>query len=209
MNWTEVYMPSQSVYEQNAVADESIRLVRALRHLNRLLPLKYRQAGLAPPLAGVHRAILRSFAERGRPLTRAEIGDLLGGESVALEALTELGSKDLVVLNSAAVKDPDTSKVMILDPAAVEIVGAYPFSVPPTAYVVSLFGHDVFAMCALDALSIAAMFNTETRISSKCHATGEPVRIRQHGMEILEVSPATTQFGVRWHKGSNTAAHGL
>ena len=56
-----------------SATSESIRLLRALRHLNQLLPLKYRQAALPAELRAVHRGILYSFAERGRPLTRAEL----------------------------------------------------------------------------------------------------------------------------------------
>jgi mercuric reductase len=192
-----------------SATSESIRLLRALRHLNQLLPLKYRQAALPAELRAVHRGILYSFAERGRPLTRAEIAAMLGSESAAVKALTVLADKDLIVLNSAAGKDPATFEVVIHDPANVEIAGAYPFSAVPTKYVVHLMGHDVYAMCALDAMSIAAMFDTETHITAKCIATGAPVHMHQRGNEILSVEPATTRFGVRWQKGSATAAHGL
>ena len=205
-------MAQQAIFEQNVESEigESIRLLRALRHLNELLPFKYRQASLQPQFVDVHRSILRSYAERGHPLTRTEIEALLGDGESALNALVALGSKDLVVLNSAAGKAPGTHNVVVNDPDAVEVVGAYPFSTTPKAYVVNLFGHDVFAMCALDALSIAPMFQTETRIMSKCHLTGDPIRIHQRGMQILEVSPPTgVRLGIRWQKGSNTAAHGL
>ena len=83
---------------------ESVRLLRALRHLNQLLPLKYRQAALPPELVAVHRAILHSFAESGRPLTAADIAVMLGGKNAALRALAVLATNDLVVLNEAAVK---------------------------------------------------------------------------------------------------------
>ncbi|HEX2523027.1 MAG TPA: organomercurial lyase [Terriglobia bacterium] len=204
-------MSPQALLEQNRATgfSESIRLLRALRHLNQLLPLKYRQASLPRSLVEVHRSILRSFAERGRPLTTAEIAAMLGDEASALNALATLASKDLIVLNSAADKHPATHRVVISDPAAVEIVGAYPFSTMPTAHVVNLFGHDIFAMCALDGMSMAPMFGTQTRITSKCHVTGDTVRVHQKGMQILEVSPSTAQFGIRWQKGSAIAAHGL
>jgi hypothetical protein len=205
-------MAPQVLLEQNlgSEVDESIRLLRALRHLNELLPLKYRQASLEPRLVDVHRSILRSFAEHGRPLTLREISARLGDEEPALNALKVLAGKDLIVLNSAAVKDSETQQVIIHDPAAVEVVGSYPFTTEPRAYIVNLFGHDVHAMCALDGLSMAPMFDTETRITSKCHLTGEPIQIRQRGMQILDVSPPTgVRLGIRWHKGSNTAAHGL
>ena len=189
---------------------EGVRLLRALRHLNRVLPLKHRQSTLPKPLAMVHRSILHSLAERGRPLSRAEIAAMLGNERAALNALTVLGSNDLIVLNSAVTKDPVTKRVMINDPAKVEVIGAYPFSTAATSYKVTLFGHEIYAMCALDSLSIAPMFNTETHIESKCHVTGEPIKIRQKGMELLEASPSINiQFGIRWGKADVTAAHGI
>ena len=205
-------MPEQATFEHSTGIEncEGVRLLRALRHLNHILPLKHRQTALQPPLAMVHRSILRSLAERGRPLTRSEIAGILGNEKSALNALAVLGSNDLIVLNSAVTKDPVTKRVIINDPANVEVIGAYPMTTATTPYKVTLFGHDIYAMCALDGLSIAPMFNTETRIESKCHVTGEPIKIRQKGMELFEASPSiNVQFGIRWGKADATAAHGI
>lgn len=41
----------------------------ALQKLNQLLPLAERQAALPAPLTELHRAVLHSFVNRGRPLT--------------------------------------------------------------------------------------------------------------------------------------------
>jgi hypothetical protein len=205
-------MPVQGSAEHTTGIEncEGVRLLRALRHLNHILPLKHRQVTLPAPLAMVHRSILRSLAERGRPLTRAEIAGILGNEKSALNALAVLGSNDLIVLNSAVTKDPVTKRVIIHDPAGVEVVGAYPMTTATTPHKVTLYGHEIFAMCALDGMSIAPMFNTETRIESKCHVTGEPIKIRQKGMELLEASPSVQiQFGIRWQKVAGSAAHGL
>jgi mercuric reductase len=194
--------------KQNEIS-ESVRLLRALRHLDQLLPLKYRQAALPPELVAVHRAILHSFAERGRPLTVADIAVMLGGKNAALRALAVLATNDLVVLNEAAVKDAATHQVAIQDPDKVAIAGAYPFSAVPTGFVVNLFGHDVNAMCGFDSLSIATLFHTETRITAKCKVTGDPIQIRMKEREIIEVSPSRDiRLGVRWQKGA-IAAHGL
>jgi hypothetical protein len=188
---------------------ESVRLLRALKHLNQLLPLKYRQAALPPELVAVHRGILHSFAERGRPLSVAEIAAMLGSRDSALKALAVLATNDLVVLNEAAAKDPVSHQVVIHIPETLEIAGAYPFSAVPTSFVVNLLGHDVYAMCGFDALSMAAMFHTETRITTKCKVTGEPILVHQKEMEILDVQPSRNiRLGVRWQKGA-VAAHGL
>src|ERR1035437_3945221 len=205
-------MPPQSTSVQSTGIEncEGVRLLRALRHLNHILPLKRRQASLPAPLVMIHRSILRSLAERGRPLKRAEIAGMLGNELSALNALAVLGSNDLIVLNSAVTKDPVTKRVIIHDPAGVEVVGAYPMTTATTPHKVTLYGHEIFAMCAFDGLSIAPMFNTETRIESKCHVTGEPIKIHQKGMELLEASPSVeVQFGIRWQKIAGSAAHGI
>lgn len=188
---------------------ESVRLLRALKHLNDLLPLKYRQASLPPELVAVHRGILHSFAERGRPLSVNEIAGMLGSREAALRALAVLATNDLVVLSEAAAKDATTHQVVINKPEAVEVAGAYPFSAVPTGFVVNMFGHDVNAMCGFDSLSIAAMFHTETRISAKCKVTGEPIRIHMNEAGILDVAPSRDiRLGVRWQKGA-VAAHSL
>ena len=205
-------MTVQATTEQTTGIEncEGVRLLRALRHLNHVLPFKHRQASLPAPLKMIHRLLLRSLAEKGRPLKRAEIAGILGSEKSALNALAVLGSNDLIVLNSTVTKDPVTKRVIIQDPAGVEVVGAYPMTTATTPYKVTLFGHDVFAFCALDGLSIAPMFNTETRIESKCRVTGEPIKVHQKSMELLEVSPSiNVQFGVRWGKADVTAAHGI
>jgi mercuric reductase len=172
------------------------RVIRAIQHLNRTLPLKKRQTELPKPIADLHRAILRSFAERGRPLSNSEIAAFLGSDTSAPGALAILGANDLVVLSSG-------------NPANVGITGAYPFTMRETPHKVKVFGQQVHAMCALDALSVAPLFQTETWIESRCHVTGEPVGIHQKGMTILEAILADVQFGVRWQKVEGNAAHGL
>jgi hypothetical protein len=194
---------------QGVEVSEGVRLVRAIRRLDQLLPLKHRQAALPATILSVHRAILRSFAEQGRPLKRQEIAAMLGSEASALNALATLDTNDLIVLNFAAAKDPVSKKTIILDPKAVEVVGAYPFTMDQTPHKVTLFGQEVHSMCAFDGLGVAPMFNTETRIASKCHVTGDPIQVHQKGMEILNVNPPTTWFGIRWQGAAITAAHGL
>lgn len=208
-------MPTLPMVEetQQSEVSESVRLLRALRHLNELLPLKYRQAALPPELVAVHRGILHSFAERGRPLSVAEIAAMLEntsrGRDAALRALAVLATNDLVVLNDAAEKDAATHQVVIRDPETVAVAGAYPFSAVPTGFVVNLFGHDVNAMCGFGALAIAAMFHTETRITAACKVTSEPIRIHMNEQGILDVEPSRSiRLGVRWQKGA-IAAHGL
>jgi len=204
-------MAQQAMLQPAAVSEGSgpERLLEALRHLHSVLPLKRRQESLPPHLRSLHRFILRSLAEQGHPPRRAEIAAMLGSERSALNALAVLGTSDLVVLNSRCTKDAATKRYILEDPEGVEIVGAYPMTTAKTPHEVKVFGQSIHAMCALDALAIAPMFCTETWIESRCHETGNPVRIHQNDMKILEARPAGVYFGIRWQKVEGCAARGL
>lgn len=101
--------------------------------------------------------ILRSFATAGRP-GRAETREAaarLGLE--AEDALATLAREDLVHRGSDA-----------------EITVAYPFSGRANAHHVRFpDGHEVHAMCAIDALGIAPMFEQTIEIRSRDPLTGE------------------------------------
>ena len=113
----------------------------ALQKLNQLLPLAERQAALPAPLTELHRAVLHSFVNRGRPLTRTEIKQQWLGLD-ASQALTRLAGDDLIVLAA------DTQ----------EIIGAYPLTLEETPHHVRVNGHTLRAMCALDALAVSPLF---------------------------------------------------
>jgi hypothetical protein len=106
--------------------------------------------------------ILRGFASEGRPSSgelRAAAGRLgLDAEG----ALATLSREDLV--HRAA------------DGA---ITVAYPFSGRPTAHRVRFpTGHEVDAMCAIDALGIASMFGQRIDVKSRDPVSGKEIRAR-------------------------------
>ena len=105
--------------------------------------------------------ILRRFATRGRPssaATRDAAAELrLDGES----ALGTLAREDLVHLDGGG-----------------EIAVAYPFSGRPTAHRVRFpSGHEAYAMCAIDALGIAPMFDQAIAIASRDPLSGEEIGV--------------------------------
>lgn len=104
--------------------------------------------------------ILRRFATHGRP-TSAEV--LAAGESLGLDALKAvetLAREDLVHLDENG-----------------QVAVAYPFSGRPTAHQVRFQnGHQAHAMCAIDALGIAAMFDQPIEIVSTDPLAGDDVR---------------------------------
>ncbi|MFW5454333.1 alkylmercury lyase family protein [Thioalkalivibrio sulfidiphilus] len=170
-----------------------MNIEQAIERLHSQLPLRDRQQALPTELAEVHRAILRSFIEQGRPLKSQEIAAMVTGGD-ASEALKRLGDDDLVVL----------------DRTGKEAVGAYPMTLSDTPHRVMVAGHSFHAMCALDALSIAPMYDKEVRIESRYHVTGEPVTIVQQGMNIVEAHPSRdVRVGVHWQNPCGAAAHSM
>jgi mercuric reductase len=185
----------------------TVRLARALQRLHDLLPLKERQGSLEKPLVDLHRAILHSIVEKGRSLTRPEIAARLGGEDAAARAVALLGSYDLIVRNPLTVRDSATNTLVVLDAKGGEVVGAYPVTMEETPHKVTVNGNNLYAMCAVDALAVAPMFDAETMVHSSCHVTGTPVVIRQKGKQLLEVSPRDVRIGVLWQRLIDCCAH--
>jgi len=169
-----------------------VDLVAALNKLNRLLPLQARQSQLEPQLRNLHIAILSHFATAGQPLSRDQVAQQLGDADVDA-ALAHLAADDLIVLT------PDRRN----------IEGAYPFTAEHRVHTVLVNGHTVHAMCALDALAIAPMFETATRIDSRCHITDTPVEIHMQGTELLSAMPGDVRVGIHWQSTSGCAAQSL
>jgi hypothetical protein len=115
-----------------------------------------RLATLPAIARATHRTILRAFADTGS----APNPDTLAG-------LELLATHDLIGRT-------DTG----------EIAYAYPFSARPTAHRVRLpGGAQPYAMCAIDALGIPTMLDTDAVITSRDAHSGEPitVTVTDHG----------------------------
>ncbi len=164
----------------------------ALTQLDRVLPLAERQSALIPELVVMHRRILWTLAEQGRMPEPAELQPLLT-QGDLLSALAMLAHEDLIVLNATG-----------------QPTGAYPMTLEPTRHRIQLHGHEIYAMCAIDALAIAPMFDTEVRIDSSCRMTGEAIRIHQRGKVLVSADPGRgIHTGVRWQSPDQCAAHSL
>jgi Alkylmercury lyase len=151
-----------------------------LSSLNDRLPLADRQSGLDERLRRLHREILQSFADTGRP-PRPEPADVR-----ALAAL------DLVVMGEDAV-----------------VTGAYPFTTEPTGHVVALPSASVNAMCSLDAVAVAPVFWTHTTVTSHCVVTGRPITIVQDGDVLVSTDPAAPWLGIGFREVCGTASTSL
>ena len=111
-------------------------------------------------LRAVHQAVLRSFAATGGPPGRDQL-DQAARPYDSSQAVGELAAGDYLCLGQGG-----------------GITAAYPFSPAPTPHKVQISGGAVaYAMCAIDALGIAAMLGTPVQITSADPATGEPVSV--------------------------------
>ena len=149
----------------------------AVDRLNTHLPLGPRQAALDDHLRSVHRSVLHAFANTGAP-PRLDPPDA-----------RKLAALDLLVLGEDAV-----------------VVGAYPFTTAATDHLVILPRGTTNAMCSLDALAIAPVFWSRTRVESRCAVTGVPIVIEQDGDTVLFADPPEPWIGIRWQDPDGHAA---
>lgn len=165
----------------------------AIDRLNSQLPLKARQDQLTPDCKKLHQQVLQTLAQEGRAPSRKELTELAGSDGVDA-CLKRLASDDLVVMDSTA-DNP---------------VGAYPITIEKTPHKITLNGHDINAMCALDAVAVAAMFDTEVQIESRCHVSGTTISILMRGSDVVSASPGPgVTIGIRWQMPSGVAAHSM
>ena len=164
----------------------------AVDRLNSQLPLKARQDQLPPALKKLHQTILMSLIKRGTPPTHEEMAEQVGAVQMT-SALQTLGAKDLLVLNIAGT----------------DVVGAYPITTETTAHQLSIDNRKIYAMCALDAVSVAPMFATEVNITSHCHVSNEPIQIRMYGSDVIKSNPDGVMIGIRWQMPRGIAAHSM
>ena len=102
------------------------KLEKALNRLKSILPLKDRQDACSKQIKELHQQVLRSFVDKGRILTREEMGQHVSNLEDAISVLKE---KDMVVFSDDG--NP---------------VGAYPFTMEEREHVVRVRGHQVHAM---------------------------------------------------------------
>lgn len=113
-------------------------------------------------LRAVQQRVLRAFAATGQPPSAAGLE----------EAAAPYG-----VSGQAVMRQLHAADFLRLDPCGA-ISAAYPFSPAPTRHLVTISGGpQVYAMCAIDALGIAAMLGKTVTISSSEPGTGAPVTV--------------------------------
>jgi hypothetical protein len=124
--------------------------------------------------------ILRRFSE----------GDAVGSDAVEAEA-TRMGLDLTEVRSKLAAED------LVHFDADGSVAVAYPFSGRPTAHRVLIDGHSVYAMCAIDALGIAPMFDRPIVVTSRDPVTEGEINVWLHpdGMATWQPEEAVVVTG--------------
>ncbi|MFI5780845.1 organomercurial lyase [Nocardia sp. NPDC051570] len=132
-----------------------------------------------PVERAVHQAILHGFADRGHPPALVELSETVAGQDVSLtEVLRRLHDADALRLDDEGA-----------------IASAYPFSATPTPHRVQIAGGPtVHAMCAVDALGLAAMLDTDIDITSTDPTTHTPITITMRRQHLTADPPTTVVF---------------
>lgn len=111
----------------------------------------------------VWRTALQLYGASGRA---PSVSDIAGESGIppdrVADILRKLQSHDLVAL------DQISNRVRL----------AYPFTESVTGHRVELNGHFLHALCAIDALGVADMYDTDTAISSPCVQCGKTIHVR-------------------------------
>ncbi|WP_219501286.1 alkylmercury lyase family protein [Nonomuraea ceibae] len=175
-------------------APSVVALREALRHaVDTPIPAALAQAagraglGRVAPVEGglraVHQRVLRAFVETGQPPAQKDLDQAAAPYgSSGSEVMAQLHAADFLRLDHSGV-----------------IVAAYPFSPTPTLHRVQISGGpEVYSMCAIDALGIAAMIGRDVTIHATEPGTGQAITVT--------VSAQGDQ--VEWKPGSAVVFYG-
>ncbi len=166
-----VQRPDWSVVTSAAARDALLA-----RDRSRPGPVAAWSTGLPQPQDGVWRTTIALFAQLGRPPQWAEIAaEAKLGERAVEEILSELEGYDLLAI------DKDRRSISY----------AYPFTALPSAHQVDVHGQRLHTLCAIDALGVGAMCDTDVMIESSCQLCGTAISIEtaHQGTTLRNVQP--------------------
>ena len=123
--------------------------------------------------------MIELFGRLGRPPSLAEIG---GGTGLSADQVR------------AHLKELQVHDLLGMDRVTGEIAYVYPFTRLATEHHITLHGHALHALCAIDALGIGGMFQTDIAITSSCRFCRTPINIAtaNAGRAINTVTPDDT-----------------
>ncbi len=132
---------------------------------------------LEPDQDLVWRTALQLYAKHGRAPSTTELAAVA---NIALDRLTDL------------LAELDGRDLIRFERAAERIRWAYPFTEASTGHCVELNGRTLRALCAIDALGVAAMYGADTTITSPCRHCGRTVSVTTTalGRVLADVHPS-------------------
>lgn len=132
---------------------------------------------LEPDQDLVWRTALQLYAKHGRAPSTIELAT---DADIAVDRLTDL------------LAELDGRDLIGFERAAARIRWAYPFTEANTGHCVELNGRTLRALCAIDALGVAAMYRADTTITSSCRHCGTTVSvtIAAAGRALADVHPS-------------------
>lgn len=136
----------------------------------------FRESRVSPAAHQLYRELIDGFLATG---------NVQGSGNIDL--LRELAGEDWLALD-------EDGRVMVL----------YPFSLTPTGIEVTVDGTERQAMCAIDALGIAAMLDAEVRVRTTCSLSGAPLQI---GIDASGSVSSTPDGAVVLRRRQGGAAH--
>jgi hypothetical protein len=154
-----------------ARADASVEQVLAAATIAPSRCGSERTARLSSGERALYRWVIERFA-RATPPTAAQLAEQV--QTLALDtdaALAALAREDLVHTDEGAV------------------TVAYPFSARPRGHEVTVDGRVVQAMCAIDALGIAAMLDQPVEIRSRDPISGDEIRVQATPDGVTSIQP--------------------
>lgn len=130
--------------------------------------LAARWSDLSPDVRAAHHRILRAYIADGAPPNISEFSTEIRGE---------LSRRDLVHIRDG------------------KIALAYPFSTAVTDFAVRAAGVEMHAICAIDALGVAAMIQRETKVTCLCPVCRAPMAltIAADGLTMTNVTDPTAR----------------
>ncbi len=118
--------------------------------------------------------VLKEFARTGNPPSEKAIAE-------AMKLPSPESARQIV---------EKLHKADILTKEGQEIISAYPFSAKPTRHkVVFTDGHEVFALCATDALGIHFMLHEDIAVRSRCPECENEITVEVKNGKIASCAP--------------------
>jgi hypothetical protein len=161
-----------------------MKVEQAIKRLAKILPIKNRLDSLDKASADIYLEIVKSFYDKGRAPSRAELSDL---DPQAEKIVSKLAADDMITLDEEG-----------------SVKGCYPFTMESREHRIQINGAEVHAMCALDALAPSAMFHSPSVVLSECAVSKKPVRVELDNMTILNKDEVEQlHFGINWAAASS------